>query len=112
MAIDLHIRTHPPLTLITRDQQMSENHRRRTPRYSYLDPTSPQRAPTPNQVTEPVTARAPPPATEVPDPRRIVYPPLFGQTMPVGQPPPGIQSILLCFLGQALLSARLNTWGT
>jgi hypothetical protein len=41
MAIDLHVPTHPPLTLITRDKKMLEDHRRTTPRFSYPNLTCP-----------------------------------------------------------------------
>lgn len=39
IVVNLHIAMHLPLTLITCDRQLSENHRRTTPRYSYPDLT-------------------------------------------------------------------------
>jgi hypothetical protein len=105
MVIDLHIPTHPPLTLITKDRQLSENHRRSTPRFSYPTVPSPHRAPGRTAMLQqpgdpaPVLVPAPAPVTEpVPAPVPRQYPP-FGQSIggaqypgiqPITQPPGGV----------------------
>jgi hypothetical protein len=95
MTIGLHIAQHPSLTLITRDQQMSKNHRRSTSRYSYPDPVSPHRVTDPARVTKPAAPQAPLLEVKLPLPQRIDYPPVFGQSTRPGPPQPGLPTAAL-----------------